>query len=260
MKECRADALETAVFAGNILLESGAEIFRVEETILRIAHAYGVQSCNTFIMSSGIFTTAGGPGEEYFAKVKHIPLSAVRLDKVERVNQLSREIVAGQHTIEEAYAALQEISSLPKKSKWLRTLACGLGAGSFCYFFGGTLMDCLAAFGCGLLLHGYLLLLEGKKLSKITVNVTAAGVSTLFAILACLVGLGQNLNQVIIGSIIPLVPGVSFTNAIRDIADGDYIAGSVRMMDALLIGFCIAGGVGIVYTLALRILGGGVLL
>ncbi len=42
----------------------------------------------------------------------------------------------------------------------------------------------------------------------------------------------------------PLVPGVPFTNAIRDIADGDYISGSVRMLDALLIFFCIAIGVG----------------
>ena len=260
MKECHADALETAVFAGNILLESGAEIFRVEETVLRIAKAYGVQSCNTFVLSSGLFTTAGGPREEYFAQVRHIPLRAVRLDKVELVNQLSREIVEGKHTVEEAYAALQEIANRPKKDKRLRTLACGLGAGSFCYFFGGTIMDCLAALCCGLVLHLYLLLLEGKKLSKITTNVTAAAVSTLCAILACQVGLGQNLNPVIIGSIIPLVPGVSFTNAIRDIADGDYIAGSVRLLDALLIAFCIAGGVGIVYTLALRILGGGMLL
>lgn len=259
MRECRAQALETAVFAGNILLESGAEIFRVEDTILRIAHTYGVTSCNTFIMSSGIFTTAGGPDEEYFAKVRHIPLSAVRLDKVEAVNQLSREIVNGQHTVEEAYALLDGISKMPKKPGLLRVAASGLGCGSFCFLFGGSLHDCAAAFAAGVVLYSYLLLLDGRKLSKITVNISGGAVATLCAFITCYIGLGNQLNQVIIGSIMPLVPGVSFTNAIRDIADGDYIAGSVRMIDALLIAFCIAGGVGIVYTVVMRLTGGALL-
>ena len=57
----------------------------------------------------------------------------------------------------------------------------------------------------------------------------------------------------------PLIPGVSFTNAIRDIADGDYISGSVRMLDALLIFFCIAIGVGMAYSLLRGIVGGDLL-
>jgi len=63
----------------------------------------------------------------------------------------------------------------------------------------------------------------------------------------------------IIGSIIPLVPGVPFTNAIRDIADGDYISGSVRMLDALLVFFCIALGVGLMFTVYNRLTGGAIL-
>ena len=53
----------------------------------------------------------------------------------------------------------------------------------------------------------------------------------------------------IIGGIILMVPGVAFTNAIRDMADGDYISGSVRMLDAVLVFFCIAIGVGLVIAL-----------
>ena len=63
----------------------------------------------------------------------------------------------------------------------------------------------------------------------------------------------------IIGSIIPLVPGVAFTTAIRDIADEDYIAGAVRMLDALLVTFCIAMGVGLVMTLYHYLTGGTML-
>ena len=67
---------------------------------------------------------------------------------------------------------------------------------------------------------------------------------------------GEHLNFMIIGSIMPLIPGVAFTNAIRDIADGDYISGSVRMLDALLVFFCIAMGVGLVFSLFHRLTGG----
>ncbi|MEG0852620.1 MAG: threonine/serine exporter family protein [Angelakisella sp.] len=259
MKENHADALETAVLAGNILLGSGAEIFRVEDTILRIAHAYGVHSCNTFIFSSGIFTTAGGVNEEYFAKVKHIPISGVRLDKVEAVNQLSREIVAGQHSVEEAYAKLMEISVLPKRNPLVRIVASGIGCASFCFLFGGSIKDCLSALVVGMLLYSFLYRTEDKKLSKITRYICGGALITLCAIILCRLGLGDHFDQIIIGSIMPMIPGVSFTNAIRDIADGDYIAGSVRMLDALLITFCIAGGVGIVYTVVSRFFGGAIL-
>ena len=70
---------------------------------------------------------------------------------------------------------------------------------------------------------------------------------------------GGQLDYMIIGSIMPLIPGVPFTNAIRDIADGDYISGSVRMLDALLVFFCIAIGVGMAYSLMMGALGGDVL-
>ncbi|MEG2088324.1 MAG: threonine/serine exporter family protein [Angelakisella sp.] len=259
MKQSHADALEAAVFAGSILLESGAEIFRVEDTVLRIAKAYGVQSCNTFTLSSGFFTTAGGVNEEYFAKVRYIPLSAARLDKVEAVNQLSREIVEGQHTVEEAYHKLQEIADMPKYPRVLRLAATAVGCASFCCMFGGSLLDCLASSFAGFLLYTFITAIETRKLSKITVNIAGGAIATLASMLLVLLGLGNNLSQVIIGAIIPLVPGVPFTNAIRDMAGGDYIAGSVRLLDALLIAFCIAGGVGVVYALRFSLLGGIVL-
>ena len=71
--------------------------------------------------------------------------------------------------------------------------------------------------------------------------------------------LGQHLNYMIIGSIMPLIPGVAFTNAIRDMADEDYISGSVRMLDALLCFLCIAIGVGIGITILGQIDGGALL-
>ena len=72
-------ALDAAALAGEILLESGAEIFRVEDTIYRIAAAYGVEEAEAFVLSSGIFLTSEGEGRKTFARVKHIPLVGARL-------------------------------------------------------------------------------------------------------------------------------------------------------------------------------------
>ena len=103
--ESTREALDVASLAGDILLASGAEIFRVEETIDRIARAYGVNSSDAFVLSSGIFLTAESGKKQEFARVRHIPLSAARLDKVTAVNQLSREIEEGLHMPKEAKMA-----------------------------------------------------------------------------------------------------------------------------------------------------------
>lgn len=83
------DVLDAAMTAGHILLENGAEIFRVEETIDRICHHFGVQSENAFVLSNGIFLTSGDEHEKRFARVEHIPVRGAQLHRVAAVNQLT---------------------------------------------------------------------------------------------------------------------------------------------------------------------------
>lgn len=238
--------LDLAALAGEILLESGAEIFRVEETIYRIAEAYGVDSAEAFVLSSGIFLTSEGAGRQTFARVRHIPLTGARLDRVNAVNQLSREVEQGMHTPEQALARLEAIRAMPRPPAWLQVLASGVGSGCFCLLFGGDWSDAWSAGIAGTALYLYLLFLLRGRLSKIATNITGGALVTLIAVLLYRVGLGHHLDMMTIGSIIPLVPGVAFTNAIRDIADEDYIAGAVRLLDVLLVTFCVAFGVGVV--------------
>src|SRR5699024_7512696 len=87
--------LDLAMGAGKILLQSGAEIFRVEETIRRISRHYGVENSNAFVLSNGIFLTGQDQMGEMYAYVKHIPISGTQLNKVDAVNRLSREIEQG---------------------------------------------------------------------------------------------------------------------------------------------------------------------
>lgn len=256
MKEDEREVLEIAMQAGHILLENGAEIFRVEETIDRICRYYGMESGNAFVLSNGIFATAGSEREQYFAKVQHIPVSGTHLNRVAAVNQLSREIEEGRYTLKEVKECLEKIKVMPGKTRAMQIIASGVGSACFCYLFGGSLWDSMAALIAGLLLYVFVLYVSAPHMSKIIGNIAGGGLVTAACIAMYYMGVGNDISHMIIGSIIPLVPGVPFTNAIRDIADGDYISGSVRMLDALLVFFCIAMGVGIVFTVFHRLTGG----
>ena len=85
--EDNSKVMDLAYEAGAILLENGAEISRVEETMQRIAGHFGVEDESFFVLSNGIMATAKG-----YARSKFIPIKGTSLDKVVAVNQLSREV------------------------------------------------------------------------------------------------------------------------------------------------------------------------
>lgn len=252
------EVMEIALEAGHILLENGAEIFRVEETIDRICHHYGFESGNAFVLSNGIFLTAGNERENFFAKVQHIPVSGTHLDKVAAVNQLSREIEQGNYTPKQVKEELERIRQMPGKRKGVQIFASGIGSAAFCMLFGGNLIDSMVAFVAGVILYIYVLQV-GLHFSKIVGNILGGLLVTMFCGLCYHFGIGKHLNFMIIGAIMPLIPGVAFTNAIREIADADYISGTVRMMDALVGFLSIAIGVGMGTVLLHHLVGGIVL-
>jgi uncharacterized membrane protein YjjP (DUF1212 family) len=253
------EVMELALCAGHMLLENGAEIFRVEETMERICRHYGVESGSEFVLSNGIFVTAGNEKEKFFAKVQHIPVSGTHLDKVTAINQLSREISEGRYTVQAAFDELERIKKAPGKRKRTLIFASGVGSAAFCCLFGGNAGDTLVAFLAGTVLYLYILFFSSRYLSKIAGNITGGMLVTFLCGILYQYGLGTHPNYMVIGSIMPLIPGVPFTNAIREIADEDYISGSVRMLDALLVFLCIAIGVGLGVSV-LTYLTGGVML
>ena len=240
VEEQQAQALAIASEAGHILLENGAEISRVEETMERIATYYGVDSKSFFVLSNGIFTTSSF---NKYANVEFIPFKGTQLDKVVAVNQLSRDIVAGKYTLAQARERLQEIRNMPPHPYWEQVLASALGSAGFCIVFGGGMLDCAASFVCGILLWLFVLYVTAPHMSKIVGNIVGGLFVTGLCILFHRIGFGHSLPNMIIGAIIPLIPGVPFVNGVRDLANEDYIAGATRLLDALLVFFCIAAGV-----------------
>ncbi|MGN0997734.1 MAG: threonine/serine exporter family protein [Candidatus Ventricola sp.] len=255
--EDEAAVMEVAMKAGRLLLENGAEIFRVEETMERICRYYHADQPSFFVLSNGIFVTGGAQPSGRFARVEHIPVRGAQLDRVVAVNQLSREIESGLYTIDAAGARLDAIAAMPGKPYSHQIIASGVGSACFCLLFGGSAMDSAASLVAGLLLYAYVLYLSAPHMSRMIGHLLGGVLASASCVLCYALGLGDDLSHMIIGAIIPLIPGIPFTNGIRDLADGDYISGSVRLLDALVTFLCIAAGVGVVIALYHRMTGGG---
>ena len=226
-------ALRLATEAGHVLLENGAEISRVEQTMEHIATAYGVSDESFFVLSNGIITT----GQQY-ARAEFIPIRGTQLSRVVEVNQLSRDVSAGRVPLDELASRLQAIRTGKGKPWWEVVMGIALGVASFSILFGGSLVDAAATFACGLLLGAFMTFV-GAHLSRIFGNLLGGLVGGLLCVLAVTLGFGEHLPNMIIGTIIALVPGVPFTNGMRDLANEDYIAGATRLMDAFLAFLCI---------------------
>lgn len=248
--------LELSFRMGEVLLENGAEISRVQETMERVARAFHAEEFNVYVLTNAIFAEGKENGVEKRTELRHIPNTSIHFGRICAVNQLSREIAEGKHTVEEASSILESARTLPYVSLPLAIFCCALGSACFSFLFGGSAWDALAAFLCGLVLEPFLYFTGKRKLSKFLTNLSASALVAFCSAILLLMGLGQNLDKVIIGSIIRLVPGVALTTSIRDFFNGDYLSGTIRMIDAFLVGGCIAVGVGVVIRLLSPVLGG----
>lgn len=250
--------VDLALEAGRILLKNGAEIFRVEETMKRICERFHVNYVDTFTLSHGIFITAENGMSDAYTKVKNVPLSSPHLGIVAEVNDLSREISAGRVGIDEAWKKLREIDSIPPMKSYTQILAAGVASGTLGYLLGANFPESCIAVGIGCLLYVWILLGKRWSVSKIVVNIVGGVIITTLALLAihCPFWHGIRMDGMIVGAIMPLVPGVAFVNAIRDIADGDFLSGTVKMIDALLVFVYIAIGVGTTLSIYNNMIGG----
>ena len=137
-------------------------------------------------------------------------------------------------------------------------LACGIESAGFCYLLGGTPFDSVFSFLLGLLLQAFLVAGANRAVSKFLLNILGSALVTAGSLMLYALGMGIHSDRIIIGGIIVLMPGVALVTAIRDLFNGDYLSGGIRLMDALLTGICIAVGVGAAVKL-FQLLGGGAL-
>lgn len=236
--------LDLATDLGYELAMSGAETFRVEESINRILTAYGVTS-EVFAIPNCLTVSIETVDGQLLTRMRRIGPHGNDLDAVERFNGLSRAICNRIPDPDEGQKWLRQVcASRISYSLPVYLLGNFLGSAGFAVFFGGNWLDCICGGICGLIVGIVTHYLEKMHANPLFRTISAAFVMALSAYLMGMAGFCNNANMAIIGALMILVPGLLFTNAMRDIIYGDTTSGVNRIVQVFLIAVALALGTG----------------
>ena len=238
--------METVALAGKIMLASGSEVYRVEETMRYMLQKSGYPVAEALALGTGLFVTLDDPERDTLTIARRVPARSNNLNRICEVNEISRQFCSGMITVEQAYEKLKEIESGRVYSKrWQFFGIIGVSA-FFAPIFNGSTLDIVGAGLVGVALATADWLIKKIRLNDFFTNAfcsfvvaIAATVIRKFFLPAC------SADVMIISAIMSLVPGVAFTTAIRDTLNGDYSAGMARMVEAIVVALAIAAGVGL---------------
>lgn len=233
--------LKTALQAGRIMIENGSEVSRVEDTINRIASNAGFPNSKVYVTITGIMMSISDRGE---AQIEPISSRTLDLEKIAQVNDLSRRFAAKTidlKTFSEQLDYLEQHTAY--FPVWVQALSAALVSGTLEVVFRQNPHDFWISSLIGMI--GWLVYYGINRLVKVrflSEFLGSVGIG-LLAILAVKYHLGRSMDDIIIGAVMPLVPGVPLTNAVRDILAGDLVSGIARGVEALMSAIAIGSGI-----------------
>lgn len=242
--------LDMATDLGYELAMAGAETFRVEESISRVLAAYGVQADvfaipNYLVVS--IITEDGTP----ITRMRRIGAHGNDLDAVEKYSGLSRAFCNRKPAPAEGMKwfdlVRQGISSYSSPMRYLSYFAAAAG---YALFFGGSFVDGICSGICGMLVGFVNEFLDGRKANQFFRTIASAFLMAMLAYAMGTLGITSNPDSVTIGALMILVPGLLFTNAMRDIIYGDTNSGINRIVQVFLVAAAIVLGTASAWSVA----------
>ena len=229
--------------AGVLLIENGAEVTRVEDTMYRICKAYNASTIDSYATPTLlIISFSFDDDNQLYHNIKRVHMKGINLEKIDQVNTLSRRIVNEHLSLEEFD---KELRSIDNKDAYNAFIQC-VGAAICCFGF-GLILDAICATIVGILVKIILTLFERLNFGTFIRYLLSGGILTLLSIISTAL-LSSDRDIVIISSIMLLVPGLAITNAIRDSINGDVVSGLARATEAIFIAVAIAVGSGLVFS------------
>ena len=254
MEKEMEQVIYVARLSASLILANGGETYRAEETAVRIGNAFGYDM-DVIAFPTGLTMSVARDGETG-SSIARVSKRTTNLSKLERVNAVSRALASGETTLDEAALALRKINREKTPAGWRAVCAAGGTAAMFALMFVGSWFDVLAAGVIGAAVQGALGWLpdqEGMPLSCLIGGFLAASLA-FAAVSACRMG---DSSRIIWSVMMPLLPGLAFTNGIRDSMHGDMVSGGARISDAVMRAVVLAAGAGMAMWVYLRL--GGVM-
>ena len=236
-----AGQIRVLTLAGRIILENGGETYRAEDTIFRMAKAMELKEPDAFGVPSGLFISFTDARGERQTSVCRMHGRDTDLTRVNAVNQLSRQLSEGAISDDELLEKLTELSKPASYSRWHAPLTAALTALGFALMFEGSLWEMIISAVAAALTQmiPWVWSWEHDNMIKL---VLGSAISALLPLLFHqITGLGL-VDAMVAGALMPLVPGLSMTNAVLDVVRGDMVSGTAHGARALLTAALVAGG------------------
>lgn len=234
--------LSYAMDIGEQMIKSGAEVYRVEESLLRMCKAFGFAKMDVYTTTNSMVVTVVSEDGTIFTQTRRILSISTDFEKMHRLNKLSRKICEKHLSGEEIQRELDWVVSRKVYPFWLECLAYAVIAGAFTLFFGGNITEMAVSLFVGAAVRFGILLCDKTVNNRMFTKFFSAFLATLFAYIALKTNIINSVDKVIIGNIMSLIPGIGLTNALRDLFTGDSIAGLLRSIEAVITALAIAAG------------------
>lgn len=242
--------LRTALDIAENILKCGGTVHRVEETIDRVCKSKGAAHVEVFSITSVIIASIRMNDGEYSMQTRRIYGCSNNFTRLDMLNSISRDICAGKVDLDEAQRLIKEAKSTKPYPMWLTLVAAMVISGSFAMFFGGTAYDAIAAAVLALIIK-FISFFAPKTFNQLATSLVLSTIAGFLAIIFTKLGFGDHYDKLIIGTIMLVIPGLSFGTSIRDLLCGDTLSGILQLFQSLLLAAIIAFG----YTIALFFLG-----
>ena len=239
--------MEPLHLAGRLIMENGGEICRVEETVLRMGHAFGFREVECFAVPSGLFVSYRKSDGTIETAVKRIRRKGTDLTRIDEVNAISRHLEQEKMSCQEVLSQLKAVERRPSRLSPLQMAgAAAMSTAGWSLMFGGGVWDLVTAFFVGLLIEWVTLLMD--KFHMQTLVATLAG-----GFLAAFLPMAVNR---LTGALVVEAPGLAMTNAVQDTMRGDMVSGISSAVSAAMSAVLLAVGA-LAGTAFLRLLTGG---
>lgn len=134
---------------GDCMLRNGAEIYRVEDTVVHILSSYEVEEFDVYVLSNGIFASANENKEDACSIVQPRTAWCCQPGKDQRVKPARQGTSDQKISLIDSWDRLEQCKNIPNYKKSAQIFFCGLGSACFCYLFGGSWLDFVFAFVIG---------------------------------------------------------------------------------------------------------------
>lgn len=241
--------LDVICLASQIILESGGETYRAEETVERMCKGLHIPSVDVLALPTGLIVTLSDASGVSHTRLVRVSRRSTNLARMDKCNAVSRQVASGAISVPDALEKLKEIYRPRKEKKWFWILASALSASGFAVMLGGRWIDFFIAFFCGMLLQAAQFFLAGRNVPSLLSGLISGALTALVAQTGMALFPGVQVEPIIAGTIMPLLPGLATTNGIRDTLRGDLVSGGARIVEALLCATMLGAGIGIVLSL-----------